>query len=64
MEVTVSNKIVQNGEEQTDNISVDMNSHSPSANMVDRDKLIVSVFSLLQKLGADERPEVQLTFLL
>ncbi|KAA3472809.1 protein MON2-like protein isoform X1 [Gossypium australe] len=56
--ISVSNKMDgQNGEEQTDNISVDMNSHSPSANMVDRDKLIVSVFSLLQKLGADERPE-------
>ncbi|PPD75513.1 hypothetical protein GOBAR_DD27556 [Gossypium barbadense] len=62
--ISVSNKMDgQNGEEQTDNISVDMNSHSPSANMVDRDKLIVSVFSLLQKLGADERPEVRLTFL-
>ncbi|TYH46050.1 hypothetical protein ES332_D11G308900v1 [Gossypium tomentosum] len=58
--ISVSNKMDgQNGEEQTDNISVDMNSHSPSANMVDRDKLIVSVFSLLQKLGADERPEVR-----
>ncbi|KAK8589392.1 hypothetical protein V6N12_023790 [Hibiscus sabdariffa] len=49
----------QNGEEQTDNISDDMNSHSPSVNMVSGDKLIVTVFSLLQKLGADERPEVR-----
>ncbi|KAH1083507.1 hypothetical protein J1N35_023268 [Gossypium stocksii] len=58
--ISVSNKMDgQNGEEQKDNISVDMNSHSPSANMADRDKLIVSVFSLLQKLGADERPEVR-----
>lgn len=27
-------------------------------NIVDRDKLLFSVFSLLQNLGADERPEV------
>ncbi|KAE8729705.1 Cysteine synthase D1 isoform 1 [Hibiscus syriacus] len=49
----------QNGEEQPDNISNDMNRHSSSVNMVSGDKLIVTVFSLLQKLGADERPEVR-----
>ncbi|XP_039022425.1 protein MON2 homolog isoform X2 [Hibiscus syriacus] len=49
----------QNGEEQPDNISNDMNSQSPSVNMLSGDKLIVTVFSLLQKLGADERPEVR-----
>lgn len=31
---------------------------APSINIVDRDKLLFSVFSLLQNLGADERPEV------
>lgn len=30
-----------------------------SMNIVDRDKLLFSVFSLLQNLGADERPEVR-----
>ena len=57
---SVSNKMDgQKREQRTDNISNDMNSHSSSINIVDRDKLIISVFSLLQKLGADERPEVQ-----
>lgn len=28
------------------------------SNTVERDKLLFSVFSLLHKLGADERPEV------
>ncbi|XWS42471.1 hypothetical protein CRYUN_Cryun16bG0016700 [Craigia yunnanensis] len=49
----------QKREEQTDSISNDINSHSPSITLVDRDKLIISVFSLLQNLGADERPEVR-----
>lgn len=31
-------------------------------NTVERDKLLFSVFSLLHKLGADERPEVFLEF--
>lgn len=31
---------------------------APLMVMVDHDKLLFSVFSLLQKLGADERPEV------
>ncbi|XP_022719220.1 protein MON2 homolog isoform X2 [Durio zibethinus] len=57
---SASNKMDgQKREEQTDNISNDMNGHSPSINVVDRDKLIISVFSLLQNLGADERPEVR-----
>ncbi|XWS58298.1 hypothetical protein CRYUN_Cryun08bG0021900 [Craigia yunnanensis] len=57
---SVSNKMDgQKREERTDNISNDMNSHSSSINIVDRDKLIISLFSLLQKLGADERPEVR-----
>ncbi|XVF06259.1 hypothetical protein REPUB_Repub06bG0032300 [Reevesia pubescens] len=57
---SVSNKMDgQKREEQTDDISNDMNSHSPSINIVDQDKLIISVFSLLQKLGDDERPEVR-----
>ncbi|XVE62867.1 hypothetical protein DITRI_Ditri06bG0154300 [Diplodiscus trichospermus] len=57
---SVSNKMDgQKREEQTEDKSNDMNSHSPSINIVDRDKLIISVFSLLQKLGADERPEVR-----
>lgn len=30
----------------------------PLINVIDRDKLLFSVFSLLQNLGADERPEV------
>ncbi|KAL6998603.1 hypothetical protein U1Q18_050281, partial [Sarracenia purpurea var. burkii] len=33
--------------------------HATLKNIVDRDKLLFSVFSLLQKLGADERPEVR-----
>ncbi|KAF8388070.1 hypothetical protein HHK36_026736 [Tetracentron sinense] len=32
---------------------------APLMNIIDRDKLLFSVFSLLQKLGADERPEVR-----
>ncbi|KAH7543199.1 hypothetical protein FEM48_Zijuj02G0158400 [Ziziphus jujuba var. spinosa] len=31
----------------------------PLINVIDRDKLLFSVFSLLQNLGADERPEVR-----
>ncbi|GMI84989.1 hypothetical protein like AT5G27970 [Hibiscus trionum] len=57
---SVSNKIhVEKREEQTDNIYDDVNNHSPSVNVVDRDKLVINVFLLLQKLGADERPEVR-----
>lgn len=32
---------------------------SPFTNMVDSNKLLFSVFSLLHKLGADDRPEVE-----
>lgn len=45
------------GEEGGLNISSKFNGQSP-LNVVDRDKLLFSVFSLLQKLGSDERPEV------
>lgn len=31
----------------------------PFTNMVDSNKLLFSVFSLLHKLGADDRPEVE-----
>lgn len=56
---SVSNKVDgQKKEEQAENISSDINGQSPSINIADRDKLIISVFSLLQKLGDDERPEV------
>ncbi|MQM19579.1 hypothetical protein Taro_052586, partial [Colocasia esculenta] len=34
-------------------------SKSPLLNTVDRDKLMFSVFSILRKLGGDERPEVR-----
>lgn len=44
--------------EQTMNVS-DANDQSPMLNIVDSDRLLFSVFSLLQKLGADERPEVR-----
>lgn len=43
--------------EQTMNVS-DANDQPPMLNIVDSDRLLFSVFSLLQKLGADERPEV------
>ncbi|KAM7273445.1 hypothetical protein ACFE04_028109 [Oxalis oulophora] len=40
-------------------LSNELNDKNFAMNIVDRDKLIFSVFSLLQKLGADERPEVR-----
>lgn len=43
--------------EQTMNV-LDANDQAPMLNIVDSDRLLFSVFSLLQKLGADERPEV------
>lgn len=46
------------GEEGSLNISSKFTGQSP-LNVVDRDKLLFSVFSLLQKLGSDERPEVR-----
>lgn len=45
-------------EEQTFNIHNKVNDQTPPISGVDCDKLLFSVFSLLQKLGADERPEV------
>ncbi|KAK8546017.1 hypothetical protein V6N12_026821 [Hibiscus sabdariffa] len=57
---SVSNEIdVEKREAHADNIYDDVNSHSPSINVVDRDKLVINVFLLLQNLGADERPEVR-----
>ncbi|GKV07351.1 hypothetical protein SLEP1_g19144 [Rubroshorea leprosula] len=49
----------ENTEEQTNDLSNKMNRPSPSINTVDHEKLLFSVFSLLQELGADERPEVR-----
>ncbi|KAJ0013658.1 hypothetical protein Pint_20577 [Pistacia integerrima] len=46
-------------EEQTFNIHNKVNDQTPPISVVDCDKLLFSVFSLLQKLGADERPEVR-----
>lgn len=48
----------ENEEEQALVISDNVNDQTPLINMVDSDILLFSVFSLLQKLGADERPEV------
>lgn len=45
--------------EQTLNFVNEVNNQAPSLTVVDYDKLLFSVFSLLQKLGADERPEVR-----
>ena len=47
-----------NREEQATNTINRVSDQSFLMNIVDRDKLLFSVFSLLQKLGADERPEV------
>ncbi|KNA25395.1 hypothetical protein SOVF_006550 [Spinacia oleracea] len=41
----------------TDSTKVD--SQASIFNVVERDKLLISIFSLLQTLGADERPEVR-----
>ncbi len=48
----------EKAEEQALDISDNLNDQTPLINIVDSDKLLFSVFSLLQKLGADERPEV------
>ena len=45
-------------EEQTLELPDKLNDQGPILNIIDRDKLLFSVFSLLQRLGADERPEV------
>lgn len=49
----------EKAEEQALDISDNLNDQTPLINIVDSDKLLFSVFSLLQKLGADERPEVR-----
>ncbi|OVA15488.1 protein of unknown function DUF1981 [Macleaya cordata] len=46
-------------EEQKFHIEEKTHDRFPLMNTTDRDKLLFSVFSLLQKLGADERPEVR-----
>ncbi|KAI9186171.1 hypothetical protein LWI28_014359 [Acer negundo] len=46
-------------EEQMFNSFDKINDQTPSISIVDCDKLLFSVFLLLQKLGADERPEVR-----
>ncbi|XP_044475978.1 protein MON2 homolog isoform X3 [Mangifera indica] len=46
-------------EEQIFNRHNEVNGQTPLISVVDCDKLLFSVFSLLQKLGADERPEVR-----
>lgn len=45
-------------EEQGHSFSGKVNDQALQMNIVDRDKLLFSVFSLLQNLSADERPEV------
>ena len=47
-----------NSEEQDTDFVNGVSEQAPLMNIVDRDKLLFSIFSLLQKLGADERPEV------
>ncbi|KAM3287601.1 protein MON2 isoform X3 [Capsicum chacoense] len=46
-------------EEQGHSFSGKVNDQALQMNIVDRDKLLFSVFSLLQNLSADERPEVR-----
>lgn len=46
-------------EEQALSLSGEVNDQALQMNIIDRDKLLFSVFSLLQNLGADERPEVR-----
>ncbi|XP_057496302.1 uncharacterized protein LOC130781215 [Actinidia eriantha] len=48
-----------NSEEQDTDFVNGVSEQAPLMNIVDRDKLLFSIFSLLQKLGADERPEVR-----
>ena len=46
-------------EGQTHNISNNVREQASYIDDVDCEKLLFSVFSLLQNLGADERPEVR-----
>lgn len=46
----------------TDEQIIEVSSHtdaSPFTNMVDSNKLLFTVLSLLHRLGADDRPEVE-----
>ncbi|XP_038879345.1 protein MON2 homolog isoform X2 [Benincasa hispida] len=52
----------QFNDERCEEQIVEVSSHtdtSPFTNMIDSNKLLFSVFSLLHKLGADDRPEVR-----
>ncbi|KAK9292717.1 hypothetical protein L1049_020696 [Liquidambar formosana] len=49
----------ENREEQTVEFCDKFSDRTNLMNTVDRDKLLFSVFSLLHKLGADDRPEVR-----
>lgn len=49
-------------EERALRFSGEVNDQALQMNIVDCDKLLFSVFSLLQNLGADERPEVFIFF--
>ncbi|XP_052193720.1 uncharacterized protein LOC127802068 isoform X3 [Diospyros lotus] len=48
-----------NRDRQATNSVSGVNDQPPLVNIVNRDKLLISIFSLLQKLGSDERPEVR-----
>lgn len=52
----------EKGEEQTLDSDNEVNNHTSLLNILDGDKLLLSIFALLQKLVADERPEVQFFF--
>ncbi|XP_050223198.1 uncharacterized protein LOC126673214 isoform X2 [Mercurialis annua] len=56
---TVKEMNGESKEEYTVELPEKVKDHRPSLNIIDRDKLLFSVFSLLQRLGADERPEVR-----
>ncbi|KAH9688328.1 ARM repeat superfamily protein [Citrus sinensis] len=47
------------GEKREEKTLSNLDDQNHSISMVDRDKLLFAVFSLLKKLGADERPEVR-----
>ncbi|CAK7340899.1 unnamed protein product [Dovyalis caffra] len=47
------------GETRSSGLPDKANDRAPTINIIDRDKLLFSVFSLLQTLGADDRPEVR-----
>ncbi|CAA3013760.1 MON2 homolog isoform X1 [Olea europaea subsp. europaea] len=49
----------EKGEEQTLDSDNEVNNHTSLLNILDGDKLLLSIFALLQKLVADERPEVR-----